>query len=430
MSQKEYSEQLQEMQISPEVCSFCMQAEKKLAERFMELDHILDQNQWKVLNSFRKNRVAERHFETSTGYGNVDDGRDTLEAVYADVFHTEDALVRPQIISGTHALSTALFGVLRPGDEVLFALGAPYDTLQGVVGIREEIGALTEFGITYRIAELKEDGSADLDAIASSITDKTRMVEIQRSKGYSFRHSLSVEEIGEIIRRVRAVKEDVVVMVDNCYGEFTETIEPSDVGADLTVGSLIKNPGGGLAPIGGYIAGRADLVERCAARLSSPGIGKEGGATLGVTRTLYQGFFLAPQTTCHAVKTAMLAAQVFSDLGFAVSPSAQEPHYDIVEAIALNSPERLNAFCRGIQASAPVDSYVVPVASPMPGYDRDVIMAAGAFVSGASIELSADGPMVPPYIVYFQGALTYSHGKLGVMKALQCLVDDGLVQLS
>ncbi len=422
-------EQLKTMGVSEGVFAFCEAAEAALKERFDKQDRILEINQWKVLSAMQEHHVAERHFESSTGYGIVDDGRDTLEAVYASIMHTEDALVRPQIISGTHALSTALFGVLRPGDEVLFALGAPYDTLQGVVGIRPETGALTEFGITYRIVPLSADGLPDIPAITAALSEKTRMVEIQRSKGYDFRHSLSVQEIGAITQAVHAVRPDVVVMVDNCYGEFTQTVEPADVGADLVVGSLIKNPGGGLAPIGGYIAGRADLIERCAARLSSPGIGKEGGATLGVNRTLYQGLFLAPQTTCNAIKTAMLAGEVFARLGYETSPAAGEDHYDIVQAIALEQAEGVNAFCRGIQWAAPVDSFVVPVASPMPGYDRDVIMAAGAFISGASIELSADGPMVPPYIVYFQGGLTYAHGKLGVMKALQEMVNDGLVKL-
>ena len=421
---------LQSIGVSQETFHYVRRAEDRLKTRFEVQDRILDTNQWKVLSAMQEHRVAERHFESSTGYGYNDDGRDTLEAVYASVFGTEDALVRPQIISGTHALSTALFAVLRPGDEVLFATGLPYDTLQGVVGIRPEVGSLVEFQVSHKIVELDENGLPDIPGIVSAISEKTRLVEIQRSKGYSFRHSLSVEEIAGIIKAVKEKKPDVLVMVDNCYGEYTETIEPSQAGADLTVGSLIKNPGGGLAPIGGYICGPAKLIELCAVRLTTPGIGKEAGATLGVNRSLYQGLFLAPQVTNAAVKTAMLAAEVFHQLGFAVSPGAEEDHFDIVEAIALESPERVKAFCRGIQAAAPVDSFVVPEPWDMPGYDCQVIMAAGAFISGSSIELSADAPMIPPYTVYFQGGLTYSHGKLGVMKALQAMVDDGLVDLS
>lgn len=424
-----YIESLQRMGVSEKAVSFCLDAEKRLKERFLEVDRIQDENQWKVLSAMQDHMVSERHFESSTGYGIVDDGRDTLEAVYADVFCGEDALVRTQMISGTHALTTALFGCLRPGDEVLFATGAPYDTLQGVVGIRPEIGSLAEFGVQHRIVELTEAGLPDIAAITAAISDQTRMVAIQRSKGYAFRHSLSVEEIGQIITAVRAVRPEVIVMVDNCYGEFTQTIEPGQVGADLTVGSLIKNPGAGLAPVGGYIVGRKDLIERCAAWLNAPGIGKEGGPSLGINRTFYQGLFLAPQVAASAVKTAMLAAEVFHSLGFAVSPAVDETHYDIVEAVALGAPERVLAFCRGIQAAAPVDSYVTPEPFDMPGYDCQVIMAAGSFISGASIELSADAPMVEPYTVYFQGGLTYSHGKYGVMKALQALVDQNLVEL-
>jgi len=424
-----YSKQLERMGISPAVYAFSCAVEDELADRYRKLDHILENNQWKVLDAMQQHSIAERHFESSTGYGYNDDGRDALEAVYASVFGTEDALVRPQMISGTHALSTALFACLRPGDEVVFATGAPYDTLQGVVGIRPERGSLTEFGVTYKIVELGEDGLPDLEGLRAAITEKTKMVALQRSKGYSFRHSFSVEEIGEVIRAAKEVKPDVITMVDNCYGEFTQEIEPPQVGADLTVGSLIKNPGGGLAPIGGYICGSADLVELCAIRLTTPGIGKEAGATLGVNRSLYQGLFLAPQVTASATKTAMLAAAIFNKLGFATSPAADEDHYDIVEAIALEKPERVLAFCRGIQWAAPVDSNVTPEPWDMPGYDCPVIMAAGAFISGSSIELSADAPMKPPYIVYFQGGLTYSHGKMGVMKALQELVNDGLVEL-
>ncbi len=424
-----YCTQLERLGISPDVCDFCRAAEETLSERFAALERIEEINQWKVLGAMRENKVAERHFETSTGYGYNDDGRDVLESVYASVFGTEDALVRPQMISGTHALSTALFACLRPGDEVLFACGAPYDTLRGVVGIRAETGSLAEWNITFSIAELNTDGFPDIERILEKIHENTRMVAIQRSKGYSFRHSLSVEEIGGIIAAVKQKKPDVIVMVDNCYGEFTQEIEPPQAGADLTVGSLIKNPGGGLAPTGGYIVGKRDLVKQCAARLSAPGIGKEAGATLGVSRSLFQGLFLSPQVTGCALRTAMLAARVFDALGFAVSPGPEEEHYDIVEAVRLEKPERVLAFCRGIQKAAPVDSFVTPEPWDMPGYDCGVVMAAGAFISGSSIELSADAPMRPPYIVYFQGGLTYSHGKLGVMQALAALMDDGLITL-
>ncbi len=420
---------LSDLRISGETLAFCEEKERELAPVFAAIDKTAERNQWKVLEAFQHFGVAERHFATTTGYGYTDDGRDLLEKIYARIFRGEDALVRPQIISGTHALTLALSGVLRPGDELLFAVGLPYDTLQGVTGIRPEVGSLTEFGITVKIAELDADGHPDLARITSLITDKTRMVEIQRSRGYDARPSLSPEEIGRIADAVRSVKPDTVIMVDNCYGEFTRETEPGDVGADLTVGSLIKNPGGGLAPIGGYIVGRSDLIERIAARLTAPGIGKEAGATLGVLRSFYQGLFFAPTVTAAALKTAIFSARVFGDLGFTVRPTADEPRFDIVQAVECASPEGLKAFCRGIQAAAPVDSYVTPEPWDMPGYDAPVIMAAGSFISGASIELSADGPMKPPYTAYFQGGLTWAHGKLGIMRALEELRAAGLADL-
>lgn len=420
---------LEEMSISAAVADFCEKQEEGLREKFQEIDRIAEYNQWKVLDAFQKERIAEMHFETTTGYGYTDPGRDTLERVFARVFHTEDALVRPQIISGTHALATTVFGLLRPGDEILFAVGTPYDTMQGVVGIREEKGSLADYGVTHRIVPLTAAGYPDLMAIREAIGPKTKVVEIQRSKGYDVRHSLSVEEIGEIIAVVKEVRSDIIVMVDNCYGEFVQEIEPSDVGADIVVGSLIKNAGGGLAPIGGYIVGRQDLVELCAIRLTAPGLGKEAGATLGVTKQLYQGLFFAPTVTASAVKTAVFAAAVFKALGYAVLPQPDEKRCDIVEAITLESEQGVLSFCRGVQFAAPVDSFVTPEPWDMPGYGCPIIMAAGSFNSGASIELSADAPIKPPYTVFFQGGLTWSHGKFGVMKALQEMISDGVVSL-
>ncbi len=420
---------LEQLGVSRETLLFCEKQEKALAERFSEIDRNAETAQWKVLEAFQHFGVAERHFIGSTGYGYNDDGRDTLEKIYARVFSGEDALVRPQIISGTHALSLTLSGVLRPGDELLFAVGLPYDTLQGVAGLRPEIGSLAEYGVVSKVAELDASGHPDLSAIAALIGPKTRMVEIQRSRGYASRPTLSTEEIGEIIRTVRSVKPDAVIMVDNCYGEFTQETEPGDFGADLTVGSLIKNPGGGLAPIGGYVVGRSDLIASVAARLTAPGIGKEAGATLSVLRSFYQGLFFAPTVTASALRTAVFAARVFEELGFTVRPGSAEPRYDIVQAVECGSPEGLKAFCLGIQEAAPVDSYVTPEPWDMPGYDTPVIMAAGSFMSGASIELSADGPMKPPYTAYFQGGLTWAHGKLGIMRAVEEMKKAGLIRL-
>lgn len=413
--------------ISNEVWQFGQKIEKELEPRFKEFDKTAEFNQLKVIHAMQENHVSEANLGTSTGYGYNDMGRDTLEQVYASTFHTEAALVRPQITCGTHALALALAANLRPGDELLSPVGKPYDTLEEVIGIRESKGSLAEYGITYRQVELLEDGYFDYPAIKEAINEKTKLVTIQRSKGYQTRPSYSVEKIGELIAFVKSVKPDVICMVDNCYGEFVETIEPSDVGADMVVGSLIKNPGGGLAPIGGYIAGREDLIENCAYRLTSPGLGKEVGASLGVMPSFYQGFFLAPTVVCSAVKGAVFAANIYERLGFGVIPTGSESRHDIIQAVQFGTPEGVIGFCQGIQAAAPVDSFVTPEPWPMPGYDSDVIMAAGAFVQGSSIELSADGPIKPPYAVYFQGGLTWPHAKLGILKSLQRLIDTNVI---
>ena len=396
---------------------------------FKEIDENAEYNQLKVIHAMQKNKVSADCFQSSSGYGYDDFGRDTLEKVYADTFHTEACLVRPQITCGTHALAIALFGNLRPGDELLAPAGKPYDTLEEVIGIRPSKGSLAEYGVSYRQVELLEDGTFDYDSIRKAINEKTRLVEIQRSKGYQTRPSFSVKQIGELISFVKSIKPDVICMVDNCYGEFVDTIEPSDVGADMIVGSLIKNPGGGLAPIGGYIAGTKECVENASYRMTCPGLGSEVGATLGVNRSFFQGFFLAPMVTKGALKGAVFAANIYEKLGFPVIPDSTEPRQDIIQAVSLGTPEGLIAFCKGIQAAAPVDSYVDPEPWDMPGYDSQVIMAAGAFVQGSSIELSADGPMKPPYAVYFQGGLTWEHAKLGVLMSLQKMVDKGLVTL-
>ena len=417
--------------ISEKVYDYCSEIEEKLKDRYDAIDKVAEFNQLKVQQAMAKCRLAEEHLKGTTGYGYNDSGRDTLEKIYAEVFHTEDALVRQQITCGTHALTIALAGNLRPGDEILSVAGSVYDTLQGVIGVRPEKGSLAEFGITYNQVDLKEDGSWDFDGIREAINDKTRLIEIQRSKGYDTRPSLSVEAIGEVISFIRKIEEErnkkIIIMVDNCYGEFVETNEPSDVGADMVVGSLIKNIGGGLAPIGGYICGTHECIENCAARLITPGLGKEVGASLGVTMQMAQGLFLAPVVTAAALKGAIFAANVYEGLGFKAIPDKDEDRYDIIESVVLGKPELIEAFCEGIQSAAPVDSYVKPVPWAMPGYDCDVIMAAGAFVSGASIELSADAPIKEPYAVYFQGGLTYPHAKLGIMMSLQKIVDKKLI---
>lgn len=392
---------------------------EELADRFKAVDEITEYNQLKVIAAMQKCRVSEACLSGTTGYGYNDIGRDTLEQVYAEVFRTEAALVRPQITCGTHALAIALMGNLRPGDELLSPVGKPYDTLEEVIGIRESRGSLSEYGITYSQVDMNDDGSFDLEGIRKAINDRTKLVTIQRSKGYQTRKTLSVHEIGELIHYIKGIKPDIICMVDNCYGEFTELTEPSEVGADMIVGSLIKNPGGGLAPIGGYIAGRADCIENAAVRLTTPGLGKEVGASLDVLRSMYQGLFLAPTVTASALKNAIFAARMFEDEGYAVIPDGREDRHDIIQAVTLGSPEKVIAFCRGIQSAAPVDGHVTPEPWDMPGYDAPVIMAAGAFISGSSIELSADGPIKEPYAVYFQGGLTWAHGKFGIMKAYQ-----------
>lgn len=422
-------EQYKKLQLSEEIIQYCEAVEEGLKDRFLQIDEVAEYNQMKVLSAMQKNRVAENHFAESTGYGYNDAGRETLEQVYADIFHTEAALVRPQLTCGTHALTVALSANLRPGDELFSPVGKPYDTLEGVIGIREQKGSLAEFGITYRQTDLLPDGGFDYEGIRNAINEKTKLVTIQRSKGYQTRPTLSVARIGELISFIKEIKPDVICMVDNCYGEFVELIEPTDVGADLCVGSLIKNPGGGLAPIGGYIVGKRELIENCAYRLTAPGLGSEVGATLGLNRSFYQGLFMAPTVTAGALKGAVFAANIYEKLGYSVVPNSTESRHDIIQAVTLGSAEAIIAFCRGIQAAAPVDSYVVPEPWAMPGYHSEVIMAAGAFIQGSSIELSADAPIEPPYAVYFQGGLTWYHAKFGIMMSLQKIWESGLVSL-
>ena len=415
--------------ISREVREFAAETKKALRERFEAIDAVAEYNQMKVIKGMQDNRVSDIHFAATTGYGYNDLGRDTLEDVYASVFHGESALVRPQLMSGTHALHVALSGNLRPGDELLSPVGKPYDTLEEVIGIRDSVGSLKEYGVVYRQVDLFEDGSFDYEGIAAAINERTKLVTIQRSKGYATRPTLSVKRIGELISFIKNIKPDVICMVDNCYGEFVETLEPTDVGADMIVGSLIKNPGGGLAPIGGYIVGRKDCIERASYRLSAPGLGKEVGASLGLNQQLYQGLFLSPVVVSGALKGAIFAANIYERLGDGVVPNGSESRHDITLAITFGTPEGVISFCKGIQAAAPVDSYVTPEPWDMPGYDSPVIMAAGAFVQGSSIELSADGPIKPPYAVYFQGGLTWYHAKLGILKSLQQLLDDGVLKI-
>ena len=421
-------EQYQEMGISEEVFDYCEKICQSLEDRFKRVDEIAEINQLKVLKAMQKNKVSDIHFAASSGYGYNDLGRDTLEGVYADVFHTEAALVRPAILCGTHALTVALFGNLRPGDEVLSPVGKPYDTLDGVIGITPTAGSLAEYGVTYSQVDLLPDFSFDYEGIKAAIGDKTKLVTIQRSKGYAVRPTFSVEKIGELISFIKKIKPEIICMVDNCYGEFVEAFEPSDVGADMVVGSLIKNPGGGLAPIGGYIAGKEKYVDMASYRMSCPGLGKEIGASLGLNQALFQGLFMAPTVTAGAVKGAIFAANVYESLGFDVLPDSKEDRYDIIQAVSLKSGERLKAFCEGIQAAAPVDSFVTPEPWDMPGYNDQVIMAAGAFVQGSSIELSADGPMREPYAAYFQGGLTFNHAKFGIMMSLQKIFEKGLLE--
>jgi len=418
-----------ELGISEPVYQFGQETESALKQRFEDIQKTAEYNQLKVIQAMQKCRVNEACFHYASGYGYNDVGRDTLEEVYARVFHTDAALVRPQITCGTHALAIALAANLRPGDELLSPVGKPYDTLEEVIGIRPSKGSLAEYQISYRQVELTAEGKIDYPAIDQALNQKTRLITIQRSKGYQTRPTLSVAQIGELICFIKERRPDVICMVDNCYGEFVETTEPSDVGADMVVGSLIKNPGGGLAPIGGYIAGRADLIEACAYRLTSPGLGKEVGASLGVMQSFYQGLFLAPTVVSGALRGAVFAANIYQKLGFKVVPNGSESRHDIIQAVELGTPEGVTAFCQGIQSAAPVDSYVTPEPWAMPGYDSKVIMAAGAFVQGSSIELSADGPIKPPYAVYFQGGLTWEHAKLGILMSLQKLVEKGIVTI-
>ena len=426
---EELEELYQQMGISPAVYNYGEKVIASLRERFDAIDQIAEHNQAKVVAAMQKNRVSAACFAATTGYGYDDLGRDTLERVYADVFHTEAALVRPQITCGTHALTVALSANLLPGDELLSPVGMPYDTLQEVIGIRESPCSLAEYGVKYRQVDLLPGGGFDYENIRKAINDKTRLITIQRSKGYDTRPTFSVRQIGELIAFCKSVKPDVLVMVDNCYGEFVETIEPSDVGADMVVGSLIKNPGGGLAPIGGYICGTKACVSRCAYRLSAPGLGQEVGANLGLMLSLYQGFFMAPTVVAGAEKGAIFAANLYEPLGFRCVPNATESRHDIIQAVELGSEAGMIAFCKGIQGAAPVDSFAAPMPWDMPGYNDQVIMAAGAFIQGSSIELSADGPIREPYAVYFQGGLTWYHAKLGILKSLQEMVNAGLASL-
>ncbi|QFK71247.1 methionine gamma-lyase family protein [Pradoshia sp. D12] len=405
------------------------ETEKMIAERFLEIEENVDFNTAKVLKAFQENQVSDAHFNPSTGYGYDDMGRDTLEKVFAHVFGAEAALVRPQIISGTHAISTSLFGVLRPGDELLYITGKPYDTLEEIVGIRGSgIGSLKEYQISYQSVALKEDGYVDFDAVAKAIKPNTKVIGIQRSKGYDNRPSFKIAEIKEMIQFVKAIKQDVVVFVDNCYGEFAEKMEPTEVGADLMAGSLIKNPGGGLAKTGGYIAGRADLVERCAYRLTTPGIGAEAGASLYSLLEMYQGFFLAPHVVGQSLKGAIFTAAMLEKWGFNPSPTWNEPRTDLIQSIQFHDRDKMVLFCQQIQFASPINSHVTPYPAYMPGYEDDVIMAAGTFIQGASIELTADGPLRPPYTAFVQGGLTYSHVKIAICKAIDQMIEKGLIK--
>ena len=420
----------EEFRIADAVLNTVSEAESQVSSLFCEIDDITAFNQYKVLGAFQKNKISDMHFGWNTGYGYDDPGRDALERVYADVFHTEAALVRPIIVNGTHALTLTLTGILRPGDELIYCTGGPYDTLEEVIGIRGEgKGSLKEFGISFKQIELTPDGSIDLQALSNVICEKTRMVTIQRATGYGWRKAITIEEIEKAAAFIKNINPNIIIMADNCYGEFLEVKEPTDVGVDVIAGSLIKNPGGGLALTGGYIAGRKDLIDNISYRMTSPGIGGECGLTFGQSRTMFQGFFMAPRTVNGAVKGAILCGRVFQNLGFEICPKPEEKRSDIIQAVRLGSPEAVVAFCQGIQAASPIDSHVRPEPWDMPGYESPVVMAAGAFVQGSSIELSADAPIRPPYNVYFQGGLTYEHSKFGVIMALQMLYQKGLVVL-
>ena len=412
---------IEELNINPKILSYINEAEESLKDRFSTLDDITEYNQYKVLAALQKNRISDMHFAWNTGYGYNDAGREATEQVFADIFGAEDAIVRPIIVNGTHALSLTLTGILRPGDEMIYCTGCPYDTLEQVIGIKGEAGdgSMKDFGISYKQVDLTPEGYIDFDALEKAIGPKTKMVCMQRATGYGWRRSITVDEMGEVASFVKKINPDIIVMADNCYGEFLDTKEPTEVGVDVMAGSLIKNPGGGIALTGGYIVGRADLIKLISYRLTTVGIGKECGLTFGQTRTVLQGVFMAPKVVNGALKGAMLCAKVFENLGYEVCPGAEEERSDIIQCVKLGSAGKMEAFCRGIQAAAPVDSFVTPLPWDMPGYDDKVIMAAGAFVQGSSIELSADGPIRDPYIVYFQGGLTYEYSKIGVIKALQ-----------
>ncbi len=415
--------------IDKRVLALVAEAEEKVSGLFDELDDIMTYNQYKVLSALQENKLSDMHFGWNTGYGYDDPGREAIEKIYADIFHTDKALVRPTIVNGTHALAITLMGVLRPGDELIYCTGRPYDTLEEVIGIRGEgNGSLKDYGITYKQVELLPDGSIDLEGVARAISEKTRMVCVQRATGYGWRRAITVEQIGEWADFVNKINPGIIKMADNCYGEFLDTSEPTDVGADVIAGSLIKNPGGGLALTGGYVAGRADLIDKIQYRMTCPGIGGECGLTFGQTRTMLQGLFQAPKVVNGAVKGAILCGQVYKALGYEVCPDPFDRRSDIIQAVRLRTPQALETFCRAVQAAAPVDAHVAPVPWDMPGYDSQVIMAAGAFIQGSSIELSADAPMREPYNVYFQGGLTYEHSKFGVIRSVDALLKTGELQ--
>ena len=426
---EELKKQYESLGISKEVYEKAEEVLSQLSEDFHRIDKIAEYNQIKVIKAFQNHKISEAHFTPTTGYGYNDLGRDALEEVYADVFQTEDALVRPQIVSGTHAITLALSANLYPGDKMLYITGKPYDTMDEVIGIRDNESSLAAYGVSYGQVDLTKDGDFDFDAIKDAITDDVKLIAIQRSSGYDTRPSLSIEKIAEAIKFVKDINSSIIIMVDNCYGEFVETKEPSEFGADMVVGSLIKNPGGGLAPIGGYICGTKECIKRCSYKLTSPGLGKEVGANLGVMNALYQGLFMAPTVTASALKGAIFASYLFDGYGFTLNPKKDSKRADIIQSIEFGNPDCVIAFCKGIQEAAAVDSHLTPEPWDMPGYDSKVIMAAGAFVQGSSIELSADGPIKPPYAVYFQGGLTFPHAKFGITKAFQNLVNLGLISL-
>ncbi|MFA7533521.1 MAG: methionine gamma-lyase family protein [Tissierellaceae bacterium] len=428
-STKEFTKNIlcKQYELDRKVIDFVEQKERLILDYFLEIDNIKEYNQYKVLNAMQKSRLSSTDFNWTTGYGYGDIGRDKVEEIYAKVFNTEDALVRPSIASGTHAITLTLSGILRPNDELISITGAPYDTLQKVIGAKGDLsGTLIEYGITYKEVPLV-DNLINIDEVIKNISQNTKMLMIQRSTGYSDRRALTVEEIQEAISQIKEYNSDIIVMVDNCYGEFLDYLEPTDVGADIMAGSLIKNPGGGVALSGGYIVGKSNLVELIANRLTAPGLGKDCGLTFGTTRSTLQGLFLAPHVVSEAVKGALLVAIVYKELGFEIVPNLKDKRSDIIQAIKFNTPERVVEFCKGIQSASAVDSYIIPEAWEMPGYEDKVIMAAGGFIDGSSIELSADGPMREPYFAYYQGGLTYEHCKLGVLKSLDNLIRGGLI---